>query len=77
MLIELLLKHGVGVKKKPQTLLEIDESYFSSDDPKFNSQKNSFDHVHQQHNQIHSGIMRKDVGVDGDAQQASWSGCSS
>lgn len=33
MLIELLLKHGVGVKKKPQTLLEIDESYFSSDDP--------------------------------------------
>lgn len=31
--IELLLKHGVGVKKKPQTLIEIDESYFASDDP--------------------------------------------
>lgn len=27
-LIELLLKHGVAVKKKPQTLIEIDESYF-------------------------------------------------
>lgn len=32
-LIELLLKHGVGVKKKPQTLIEIDESYFAIDDP--------------------------------------------
>ena len=32
-LIELLLKHGVGVKKKPQTLVEIDESYFVSVDP--------------------------------------------
>lgn len=31
--IELLLKHGVAVKKKPQTLIEIDESYFASDDP--------------------------------------------
>lgn len=31
--IELLLKHGVGVKKKPQTLIEIDESYFAGDDP--------------------------------------------
>jgi len=31
--IELLLKHGVGVKKKPQALIEIDESYFASDDP--------------------------------------------
>ena len=32
-LIELLLKHGVGVKKKPQTLIEIDESYFATVDP--------------------------------------------
>jgi restriction system protein len=32
-LIELLLKHGVGVKKKPQTLIEVDESYFDSVDP--------------------------------------------
>lgn len=32
-LIELLLKHGVGVKKRPQTLIEIDESYFASIDP--------------------------------------------
>lgn len=32
-LIELLLKHGVGVKKKPQTLIEIDESYFASPTP--------------------------------------------
>ncbi len=32
-LIELLLKHGVGVKKKPQTLIEIDESYFETVDP--------------------------------------------
>ncbi len=32
-LIELLLKHGVAVKKKPQTLIEIDESYFASHDP--------------------------------------------
>lgn len=31
--IELLLKHSVGVKKKPQTLIEIDESYFASEDP--------------------------------------------
>lgn len=31
--IELLLKHGVGVKKKPQTIIEIDESYFASNDP--------------------------------------------
>jgi restriction system protein len=31
--VELLLKHGVGVKKKPQTLIEIDESYFAGDDP--------------------------------------------
>lgn len=27
-LIDLLVKHGVGIKKRPQTLLEIDESYF-------------------------------------------------
>lgn len=32
-LIELLLKHGVGVKKKQQTLIEIDESYFASINP--------------------------------------------
>lgn len=32
-LIELLLKHGVGVKKKQQTLIEIDESYFASTNP--------------------------------------------
>ena len=32
-LIELLLKHGVGVKKKSQTLIEIDESYFETVDP--------------------------------------------
>lgn len=32
-LIELLLKHGVGVKKKPQTLIEIDESFFETVDP--------------------------------------------
>lgn len=32
-LIELLLKHGVAVKKKPQTLIEIDESFFASVDP--------------------------------------------
>lgn len=31
--IELLLKHSVGVKKKQQTIIEIDESYFESDDP--------------------------------------------
>lgn len=33
MLIELLLKHGVGVRKKTLALIEIDENYFSSDDP--------------------------------------------
>ncbi len=38
--IELLLKHGVGVKKKPQTLIEIDESYFASDDPETQIQEN-------------------------------------
>ena len=32
-LIELLLKHNVGVKKRPQTLIEIDESYFAGVDP--------------------------------------------
>lgn len=32
-LIELLLKHDVGVKRKPQTLIEIDESYFASGTP--------------------------------------------
>ncbi len=32
-LIELLLKHGVGIKKKAQTLIEIDESYFETVDP--------------------------------------------
>lgn len=32
-LMELLLKHGVGVKKRAQTLIEIDESYFTEDDP--------------------------------------------
>ncbi|MGU7884613.1 restriction endonuclease [Burkholderia sp. AW50-3] len=31
--IELLLKHSVGLKKKPQTLIEIDESYFAGSDP--------------------------------------------
>jgi restriction system protein len=29
-LMELLLKHGVGVKKRPQTLIEIDETYFAA-----------------------------------------------
>jgi restriction system protein len=28
-LIELMLKHEVGIKKRPQTLIEIDESYFA------------------------------------------------
>jgi restriction system protein len=28
-LIELLLKHEIGIKRRPQTLLELDESYFS------------------------------------------------
>lgn len=32
-LIELLLKHEVGVKKKPQTLIEIDDSVFAATDP--------------------------------------------
>lgn len=32
-LMELLLKHGVGIKKRPQTLIEIDESYFAEVDP--------------------------------------------
>jgi restriction system protein len=32
-LMELLLKHNVGVKKRPLTLIEIDESYFDEIDP--------------------------------------------
>lgn len=32
-LIELLLKHEVGVRKKPQALIEIDESIFAAVDP--------------------------------------------
>lgn len=31
-LMELLLKHGVGVKTRPQTLIEIDDSYFADID---------------------------------------------
>lgn len=32
-LIELLLKHGVGVKKRQLTLIEVDDSYFASPGP--------------------------------------------
>ncbi|MBK5965756.1 restriction endonuclease [Thiocystis minor] len=31
-LMELLVKHGVGIKKRPQTLVEIDDSYFAEAD---------------------------------------------
>ena len=31
-LIELLLKHEVGVKKRPQALIEVDDSYFAEID---------------------------------------------
>jgi restriction system protein len=31
-LIELMLKHEIGIKKSPQTLLEVDESYFEPDE---------------------------------------------
>jgi restriction system protein len=32
-LMELILKHNVGVKKRPLTLIDVDESYFAEIDP--------------------------------------------
>ena len=40
-LIELLLKHEVGVKKKPQALIEIDESIFAAVDPETDLKEDS------------------------------------
>lgn len=38
-LIELLLKHGVGVRKKQQTLVELDDSYFDETPPETEQQE--------------------------------------